>query len=87
MCLFLYKTGDTSPGLIRLAFSNILVVAFNMGLRYAFAVGEEGGGGIQEIYSSQIQHKITNWTQSDLRFCKNEGSERSKINEKGGSIG
>ncbi len=45
MCLFLYKTGDTSPGLIRLAFSNILVVAFNMGLRYAFAVGEEGGGG------------------------------------------
>ncbi len=24
-----------------------------------------------------------NWTQSDLRFCKNYGSKRSKINEKG----
>ncbi len=22
------------------------------------------------------------WTQTDLRFCKNEGSKRSKINEK-----
>ncbi len=27
-----------------------------------------------------------NWTQSDLRFCENEGSKRFKINEKGGQL-
>ncbi len=27
-----------------------------------------------------------NWTQSDLKFCKNDGSKRSKINEKGGQL-
>ncbi len=26
---------------------------------------------------------IKKWTQSDLKFCKNEGSIRSKTNEKG----
>ncbi len=26
------------------------------------------------------------WTQSDLRFCKNEGSKRSKNNEKWGQL-
>ncbi len=30
---------------------------------------------------------IKNWTQSDLRFCQNDGSKRSKIHKKGGSIG
>ncbi len=26
------------------------------------------------------------WTQSDLKFCENEGSIRSKTNEKGGQL-
>ncbi len=26
------------------------------------------------------------WTQSDLKFCKNEGSIRPKTNEKGGQL-
>ncbi len=26
------------------------------------------------------------WTQSDLKFCKNEGSIRSKTNEKGDQL-
>ncbi len=28
----------------------------------------------------------TKWTQSDLKFCKNEGSISSKTNEKGGQL-
>ncbi len=27
--------------------------------------------------------RLKKWTQSDLKFCKNEGSIRSKTNEKG----
>ncbi len=42
---------------------------------------------IHQIFGSWVQHTNTNWTQSDLRFCENKGSKRSKINEKGGSIG
>ncbi len=29
---------------------------------------------------------IENWNQSDLKFCKIEGSKRSKINEKRGRL-
>ncbi len=29
---------------------------------------------------------IKKWTESDLKFCKNEGSIRSKTNEKGGQL-
>ncbi len=45
------------------------------------------GGGILHKnfgFSSGVQHMMKKWTQSDLRFCKNEGSKRSKKNEKGG---
>ncbi len=31
-----------------------------------------------------VQHAIKNWTQSDLRFCKNEGSKRSQRSMKMG---
>ncbi len=30
--------------------------------------------------------RITSWTQSDLRFCENESSKRSTINDKGGQM-
>ncbi len=41
---------------------------------------------LHQIFDSQVQHAIKNWTQLDLRFCKNEGSKRSKINEKEGQL-
>ncbi len=46
-----------------------------------------GEGVLHQIFSSHGQHGIKDLTQSDLRFCKNEESNRSKINEKRGSIG
>ncbi len=42
-----------------------------------------GGGVLHQIFDSQVQHMKLFWTQSDLRFCENEGSKRFKINEKG----
>ncbi len=45
-----------------------------------------GGEVNHHIFIGQVQHMIKNCTQSDLRFCENEGSERSKINEKGGQL-
>ncbi len=45
-----------------------------------------GGGELQQIFGSQVQHMRKNWTQSDVRFCENEGSKRFKINEKGGQL-
>ncbi len=38
-----------------------------------------GGGLLHQSVDSQVQNMITNWTQSDLSLCKNEGSKRSKI--------
>ncbi len=37
---------------------------------------------LHKIFSSWIQHTIFWETQSDLRFCQNEVSKRSEINEK-----
>ncbi len=46
------------------------------------------GGGVvlHQIFGKRVQHAIKNWTKSDRRFCKNERSKRSKINEKGGQL-
>ncbi len=47
-------------------------------------VGESRGGGVlHKYFGSWVQHADKIWTQSDLRFCENEGSKRYKINEKG----
>ncbi len=45
--------------------------------------GGGGGGALHNIFGSQVRHAINNWTQPDLNVCKNKGSKRSKINEKG----
>ncbi len=45
-----------------------------------------GGGVILQIFSCQVQHVKKKWTQSDLRFCENDGSKISNINEKGGQL-
>ncbi len=39
-----------------------------------------GGGVLQHIFGRGVHHAIKNWTETDLSFCENEGSKRSKIN-------
>ncbi len=41
-------------------------------------------GVLHQMFGNWVQYAITIWTQSDLRFCKNEGSKRSRFNEKVG---
>ncbi len=38
------------------------------------------------MFGSRVQYAEKNWTQANLRFCENDGSIRSKINEKGGHL-
>ncbi len=43
-----------------------------------------GGGGVfHQIFGNRIQHVIQNWTQSDPRFCKNEGKKDLRSMKKG----
>ncbi len=42
-----------------------------------------GGGGTSPNFRSGGSARDKKWTQSDLKFSKNEGSIRSKTNEKG----
>ncbi len=51
-------------------------------IRALFVKGSIGPAG-EYFFGSWVQHVKKNWTQSNLRFCENEGSKRSKINEKG----
>ncbi len=44
-------------------------------------------GVLYQLFGREVQHTIIKRTQSDIKFCKNEGSIRSKTNEKGGQIG
>ncbi len=46
----------------------------------------KGRGVLHQFFSREVQHTIKKWTQSDLNFYKNEGSIRSKTNEKGGQL-
>ncbi len=38
------------------------------------------------MFGREVRQAIKNWTQSNLKFCINEGSIRSKTNEKGGQL-
>ncbi len=42
-----------------------------------------GGAALHQIFGGRVQHAMKKWTQWDLRFCKNEGSKRSKNCKKG----
>ncbi len=42
--------------------------------------GEMGNISLNLLYEGSASDK--NWTQSDLRFCKNDGLKRSKTNAK-----
>ncbi len=46
----------------------------------------EGGGYFTKIFGNWVLHTIKNWTQLDLRFCKNEGQKNLRSMKKG-SIG
>ncbi len=39
-----------------------------------------GVGVLHQMFCREVRHAITKLTQSDLKFCKNEGSIRSKTN-------
>ncbi len=45
-----------------------------------------GDSVLHQIFGTQVQHMNKNWTQSALRFCENEESNRLKINEKVGQL-
>ncbi len=47
--------------------------------------GWEGGGTSPNLWQGGYA-RDKKWTQSDLKFRKNEGSIRSKTNEKGGQL-
>ncbi len=51
-----------------------------------FYPGEGEGAVLHQIFGSWVQHAKKTWTQSDIRFCENEGSNRFKINEKRGHL-
>ncbi len=38
------------------------------------AMSERTGGILHQMFGREVQHAITKWTKSDLKFCKNEGS-------------
>ncbi len=42
-----------------------------------------GGGVLHQIFGTRVQHTKKKWTQSDLSFCKNEGSKFLKSMETG----
>ncbi len=42
-----------------------------------------GGGGLHQIFGTRVQHVIQIRTQSDLRFCENNGSKDLKSMKKG----
>ncbi len=54
--------------------------------RYVSGPGKFEPGGSHQIFGTWVQHPKQTWTQSDIRFCENEGSNRFKINEKGGHL-
>ncbi len=43
-------------------------------------------GGTLSNFPKPVSACERKWNQSDLRFCDNEGSNRFKINEKGGQL-
>ncbi len=49
-------------------------------------MSERPGAVLHQIFGREVRHAIKKWTQSDLTFCRNEGSMRSKTNEKGGQL-
>ncbi len=66
--------------------SSHLVTIPSQHITPSFQWGGRGKGVLHQIFGTQVQHANKIWTQSDLRFCKNEWSKRFKINEKRGQL-
>ncbi len=62
------------------------VIIFVMTGPRCLMTGPRGGGVLNQIFGTWVQHAKKTWTQSDIRFCENEGSNRFKINEKWGHL-
>ncbi len=66
---------------------NIFVLFFKRIVHFNLMVGSPTQGGglvLHQMSGSRVHHVKKHWTQLDLRFCENDqGSKRSKINEKG----
>ncbi len=63
----------------------VCVIRYTSSLHIDVYDTTEGGGVLHKMFGSWVQH-TKKWTYSDLRFCENEGSKRSKINEIGGHL-
>ncbi len=51
-----------------------------------YNISNWGEGVLHQIFGTQVQHTNIFFTQSDLRFCENDGSKRFKNNEKGDQL-
>ncbi len=50
-------------------------------------MSERSGGVLHQSLCREVRHKyLKKLTQLDLKFCKHEGSIKSKTNEKGGQL-
>ncbi len=79
-----YKVNIDMQGLQRKA---ILFFINNCEMFQSFNATIAQGGTSPNVWQPGSAYEKKCWTQSDLRFCENEGSKTSKINEKGWSIG
>ncbi len=57
--------------------------AVNHATRCTFTGIRPRGGVLHQIFGTRVQNTKKKWTQSDLSFCKNEGSTNLKLMEKG----
>ncbi len=61
----------------------IIINPWNFFINSGGSIPGGGGGGLHQIFGTQVQHTKKKWTQSDLSFCKNEGSKNLNLMEKG----
>ncbi len=62
---------------VLLSFSDVDIILFLVSFMLYFGV-TQGVGVHRQIFGRVVQHTMKKWTQSDLWFCKNEGSKGSK---------
>ncbi len=68
-----YNQGFKGPGFIIMSY-------------HVFPRPRGRGGVLHQIFGTRVQHVIQIWTQSDLRFCDNNGSKDLKSMKKGSFV-
>ncbi len=84
VCIFETLQPTRTPALIIIVDHSITLNIILFPLEVS--IWGEGGGVLQQMSVVGFCTQKINWTQSDLRFCENEGSKRSKINDKEGQL-